>query len=283
MGLSGKAELAGKYLKLAYNAGFDDTNHMQNDPDFDKVRGKKAFNEVLEEIVADKARKEADTGEMMWFRGEAFFRCQMHFPKNFDPEKEYPLVVGLHGLGDAPEHYVGLKTRFQNQDFIFAVPQAAISPSQRQLRRRYSWYLWGTDKAEEAVEMAALYIASTVRAIHRKYNISETTALGFSQGASYSIIMGVKYHRLFDRVAAFGGWIDPSIVTDADLQEVENLEVFIAHGRNDKVCPYTGAVSAVALLEKHGIDVVFESFDGGHKIDRETFRKAEAWLLRDKP
>ncbi len=49
-GLLGNEELAVKYLEHAYENGFTNLEHIQNDPDFDKVRNGKEFAALIKQL-----------------------------------------------------------------------------------------------------------------------------------------------------------------------------------------------------------------------------------------
>jgi predicted esterase len=93
---------------------------------------------------------------------------------------------------------------------------------------------------------------------------SRIVPVGFSDGASYALSLALANPRLFrSAVAIAPGFVIPS--SRRDLTQ----NIFIAHGRADKVLPFDDARRAVAApLQQAGYHVSFHAFDGGHHIDR---------------
>jgi phospholipase/carboxylesterase len=85
---------------------------------------------------------------------------------------------------------------------------------------------------------------------------------GFSDGASYSLSMGLCNGDLFSHVAAFS----PEYMSPP--QTVGQPKVFVSHGRSD---PFINVVSTrngiVPDLRSRGYTVDYVEFDGGHTID----------------
>lgn len=55
--------------------------------------------------------------------------------------------------------------------------------------------------------------------------------------------------------------------------------VFISHGRNDPVLPFsTSRDVIVPILRSGGYDVTFHEFDGGHVVPAEVSEAALDWL-----
>jgi phospholipase/carboxylesterase len=55
--------------------------------------------------------------------------------------------------------------------------------------------------------------------------------------------------------------------------------VFQAHGRQDPVVPFAAGDRARVLLERHGFQVTWRPFSGGHTIPPETVRELGAFCF----
>ena len=96
---------------------------------------------------------------------------------------------------------------------------------------------------------------------------------GFSDGATYALSLGLINGDLFRRVAAFSpGFIIPGTPHGKP-------QFFVSHGMADRILPIDrcGRV-VVSRLQKHGYDVTFREFDGGHEIPAGIAREGMTWL-----
>ena len=98
---------------------------------------------------------------------------------------------------------------------------------------------------------------------------SRIVPVGFSDGASYALSLALANPRLFrSAVAIAPGFVIPS--TRQDLTQ----NIFIAHGKADKVLPFDDARRAVvAPLQQAGYRIRFRAFEGGHHVDRQSLNE----------
>ncbi|MFQ5906518.1 MAG: hypothetical protein ACE5JA_08090 [bacterium] len=279
-GLLGKASLAAKYLERAVRAGFGDIEHMRGDPDFDKVRGRRIFDETVDSIALRIEGKEKLAGKVLHVGAPALFKCRIRLPENYDSTLTYPLVVALHGLGSNPDRFITLWEKMGEPELIFASPQAPYAFSVGG-GVGYSWgirvsgdeELW-----EKASAMTEEYIVEAVQNLSKHYKADRVYLLGFSQGCAFAYGAGVKHHSLFDGLICFGGWLDTDWLTEEAVRAARGLKVFIAHGKDDRVVKYEEGIKAKEILENHGWSVTFRDFRGGHRVPAEAARQAAEWI-----
>jgi phospholipase/carboxylesterase len=99
---------------------------------------------------------------------------------------------------------------------------------------------------------------------------------GFSDGASYALILGLANGDLFASVAAFS----PGFLSVA-ASPVGRPRIFISHGLKDEILPVDrSSRPIVSTLGKLGYDVTFRSFDGRHSLPPEIVRAGMDGLFR---
>jgi len=90
--------------------------------------------------------------------------------------------------------------------------------------------------------------------------------LGFSDGASYALSLGVANPQLFSAVIA----LSPGMFV-APGRSDPRQRVFVAHGRSDHVLSFANTrETIVGDLRGEGVDLRFRPFAGDHQIDPEA-------------
>ena len=274
-----EVELTSLYLQRAVLAGYRDVDFIREDPDFDLVRDDPLFTETMRHIAAALGESPEYQGEVLMFQGEALFRCLIMLPEDYDPYREYPLVVGLHGYGDSPEYFIQLWSRFYRPDFIYACPRGPYSYTENNTSF-YSWF--PVNNAEhltpDADTASAEYVVSLVHRIKDEYLVSEVFLFGFSQGCGLTWLTGLYYPEEFDGLIGFGGSLDTAFVNSDLIGDVSDLRAFVASGTLDDSAGPEQGEAAADYLRGLGIETVFRTWEGYHMVSRDMLRQAQQWM-----
>jgi len=267
-GLLGETKLAAKYLERAVKAGYNDIEHIKLDTDFDKVRSQKLFDDAMINIAKLIEAKQESLGQMLLINGKAIFEARIKLPKNYDPEKSYPLLIGLHGKGGNADSFITLWNSFFEPDFIYVALQGAY-PVITAAEIGYSWTLGVANDSgvpDDDIYMAVEYIAQTAGGIAKNYKISKTYLMGFSQGATFAYLTGISYPDRFDGIFCFGSRFPANLLSEEAVKNAAGkLRVFLSHGKNESGDSYNQAITAREALKSYGYDVTFRGYDGGHE------------------
>ena len=101
-------------------------------------------------------------------------------------------------------------------------------------------------------------------------------AVGFSDGASYALSLGLTNGDLFTRLIAFSpGFMAPATVRGEP-------PIFVSHGIHDRVLPIDRCSRRIVpVLERGGYKVRYREFDGAHAVPRSVAREALGWFRPD--
>lgn len=273
-------ELAALYLRRAVNAGYSDFDYILEDHDFDIVRNTPAFMELMDQISRIPVGPPEFSGDSILFDAKASFRCLLRFPEEFDDsEQAYPLLIGLHGFGDSPESFIRLWGYFESPDFIYACPCAPYTVSVHGIFG-YSWFRTGADSIEtlELDMISAEYVATVAENLREIYNISDVFLFGFSQGCGLTWLTGLRYPDEFSGLIGFGGRFDTDFIPESVVENVSGMNAFVANGTMDESVDFTEGANTVDILESYGMEVVFKSWNGPHRINRSILLKAQVWM-----
>jgi predicted esterase len=196
-------------------------------------------------------------------------------PRDFDPEKKYPLLVFLHGSASTETNITGWQDMIP-EGFI------ALGPRGRGPSNCYSWDNAQTD------------IAEAIQSVKESFPIDERNVFlaGFSMGGYGVYRTFYETPKTYRAIAVFSGaprlrlGTPPPDATLIDFTRKENLKgfkgvpVFISHGTRDRNVPYDATERFVDQLKRAGVPVQFHSeADKGHEAPNdETIRAFHAWI-----
>lgn len=85
--------------------------------------------------------------------------------------------------------------------------------------------------------------------------------VGFSDGATYALAMGLANGDLFHGIAAFSpGFLIP-------VENVGKPTIFVSHGRQDSILPIDSCSRRIVpVLQRAGYSVTYKEFDGDHEV-----------------
>jgi phospholipase/carboxylesterase len=219
--------------------------------------------------------------DKLYFKSSALFQCLIQLPEDFENNKNYKLVIGMHGGGSTPENLINLWRDSETTNFIYAVPQAPYSWLIGE-SMGYDWSFWPSGDAglmKRASNITTEYIADLTNFLNQQYKIKETYLLGFSQGAIFSYIGGIKNFQLIDGLIIFSGpgLLKPLIspfaeepitnwLSEESIEAANSLRVILVHGKDDQRVKYELGIQSKDVLKSYDYDVTFYDFTGGHVV-----------------
>jgi phospholipase/carboxylesterase len=197
-----------------------------------------------------------------------------YYPLNVDPAHDavlfvpttaasasIPLIVMLHGAGGT----VGAVQQVYDLGEKYGI--AVLAPKSLGA----TWDLAsGAGFAQDVVS-----INKALQSTFQKINVdaAHIALVGFSDGASYALSLGLPNGDLFTHVIAFS----PGFMAAPARKGKPSF--FLAHGKDDSVLPIENTQSnIVPYLRGLGYTVRFDSFEGGHHIDANEGDLAMKWF-----
>jgi len=174
-----------------------------------------------------------------------------------------PLMVTLHGAGGGGDGR-GLG-RFGEAG---ALGVALLLP----LSRGPSWDIIVEGRFGPDVELIDAALAATFDRI--AVDPSAIALAGFSDGASYALTLGLANGDLFPfLIGASPGFV-------VDVERHGDPDVFVSHGRRDKVLPIDQTSRRIVpQLRGAGYDVTYVEFEGGHELPAQIVQRSIRWFL----
>jgi phospholipase/carboxylesterase len=184
-------------------------------------------------------------------------------PKGYKRDKPTPLLIWLHGAGgsgNVSENMAALADEF---GFIVLAPDS----------RDWTW-----DAILGQYGPDVDYLQRALKQTLTRYNLDRDRIWlgGFSDGASYSLSLGISYGDIFRKIyAGAPGVMQP-------IEANGKPAIFISHGRQDQTMPIDETSRKfVPRLKALGYDVTYEEYDARHQLPPEMLRKVIEWFNKN--
>jgi predicted esterase len=180
-----------------------------------------------------------------------------------------PLLIILHGAGGYPPGFLQkMEPVADKLGLVLIAPHSLDRTWDLIVNMRTEEQPWqGLDAHRLDQSLADLFKRSAV-------DPTRVVLLGFSDGASYALSLGLANPKLFTTVIA----LSPGML--APLRRFDHEQkVFIAHGRSDHVLPFLATRDIADALRRGGVNVRFRPFDGDHQIDPESLTEGLEWAF----
>ncbi len=205
--------------------------------------------------------------------------CIVQLPTGYDPQRAYPLVLGLHGFRSSAVRFASNWSAFDAPQFIYACPNGPY-PVQGSAEQ-YSWVLLNTGQleAEERSQRYAVdYAAAAIAALKQQYKVSQVFVLGFSQGGSLAYQLGVENAGTIAGIACLAAPLEGPWISGRTLMGAAGLPVLLGGAAADTVVPLEQVQSARDALSAHGLQVEYFEYDSGHTFSAAELRHVQRWF-----
>jgi phospholipase/carboxylesterase len=185
----------------------------------------------------------------------------LYLPPQYAHGTAIPLVLLLHGAGGTG---AGIARRFKSIADDLGI--AYVAPDSTAV----SWDR--KDRLASDVEFIDRALAVAFRRISTTPD--RLRIGGFSDGASYSLSVGLTNGDLFTRILALSpGFCGPAL-------QRGKPRLYFTHGTRDEILPIDiTSRRIVPMLQRAGYSVEYHEFDGTHETPPEVTRPAFEWLI----
>lgn len=217
------------------------------------------------------------SAQSLWVEAKVLVPLRVELPSGADPSRTYPLVLLLHGSGGTAEAMMALRDRLGPSSFLLAAPQGPYP-----MGNGFRWFhpshdpkLWARTDAH-SVEL----IQRVIEALRQRHQVGGIYLLGHSEGAGLAYLAAARLPREVAGVLAFGAGKPGDILGKVDLAALKGMPHFLAHGRQDRLIPYSDVPSRLATWKEAEVPTTFEGYFGGHDLSQAPMSAAGAWILK---
>ena len=186
----------------------------------------------------------------------------LYVPPSYNATVPMPMLVWLHGAGGSGNVSANMTSLADEFGFIVLAPDS----------REWTWDAilgqYGPD-----VE----YLQRAMKQTLSRYAIDKARIWlgGFSDGASYSLSLGISFGDVFKKIyAGAPGVMQP-------IEANGKPPIFISHGRQDPTMPIDETSRKfVPRLKALGYEITYKEYDGRHQLPPEILREVIEWYVK---
>jgi phospholipase/carboxylesterase len=200
---------------------------------------------------------------------------ELRKPKQITPDKRYPALFLMHGIGSNEQNLLSLVEGLEDSFYIFSIRGHLSHPP------GYTFFtIEGFGKPHrEVFDNGVSKLTSFIDYACEQYpvDLSRLYLLGFSQGAILSMTLGLTLGNRIKGIVALSGFVKD----EYNIKNVEQLSLFISHGEMDQILPFEWGKANNDLFKKLGASVTFETYQEGHTVSYKNHQDFTKWLRSD--
>lgn len=207
-----------------------------------------------------------------------------YIPPSIPQGTRAPLLVLLHGAGrEGAEMVERFRTEADRHGIILLAPKSAGATWDTVLQYNPDYGSFAplaklppnNPPMSFGADVGRVDRAVSLLFQHAAIDPKRIGLLGFSDGATYALALGLRNPQLFDTVIALSpGFAYPTM-------RKAPQRVFLAHGIKDRILPFINSKrEIVPNLQRHGYKVDFVRFEGGHELPDDVVAQAMSFFLR---
>lgn len=202
--------------------------------------------------------------------------------RNSEIKKNSPSIFLLHGYGSNKEDLFSLEGYLPKNHTIISLEAPILLPfggftwfevNQADILNK-SYY-----KKKDEVDEIANIIIDNIDKLSSIFelNKSDTTVLGFSQGASICWKLGLDYSEKIRRILPISSYINLNVF-DNKVDKYNNILAYTSHGLYDDIIPISLVKETILELKKYNDNITFEEFESAHTINQENLSSIMKWI-----
>ena len=204
-------------------------------------------------------------------------------PDDYNPDREYPLIILLHGYGSNMADLAGLTPAISRTEYLYVCPNAPTAFDLGMGQTGYAWAnFYGDSYAQEALDSEARFM-DFLDEVEERYRVRKDQLIlgGFSQGGMMTYQIGLPRPEKFAGLFALSATVKEPDIIQPRLPERREQPVFVAHGTSDMIAPIDAGRESIDLLREWGYSPEYHEFEGmAHEIRQEVIDELVGWLKR---
>jgi phospholipase/carboxylesterase len=186
--------------------------------------------------------------------------------------KEKPVLFLLHGTGGDENSLLALAEIIDPKASVLSVRGNVLEQGMPRFFRRVAEGVFDMEDLKFRTEELKNFLDEMSN--EHDFDRQNIIAIGYSNGANIAANLLFNYENVLK-----GAILHHPMVPnrEAVVQNQQGVEVFIAAGVNDPICPQEESIDLQQFLTDAGANVTLEWESFGHQLTMNEVQKAKAW------
>lgn len=191
----------------------------------------------------------------------------------FTPGSSGRTILALHGTGGTEHDLVPLAQQIDPLAGVLSPRGQVLENGMPRFFRRVSEGVFDEEDLVRRTHDLAKFVSDSAE--RYKFELSETIALGYSNGANIACSLLLLEPGLIAGAAL----LRPMVPIFPDpLPDLRGTSALVSAGHFDPIVPTNNARKLVSLLEDSGADVTARFENAGHGLTEQTVATTEQWF-----
>lgn len=205
------------------------------------------------------------------------FYYEIRYPENMDPNKNYPVIFALHGIGSHERNILGMLDAVKDEFILIG------------LRGEYPFHNGYTFfniikigfPIREQFDKCVQDITDFICYATEKYPIDPERryVFGFSMGAILAMTLPTVMGNQLKGAVACTGYIPRFVKEEYKIAPMDQVAMYISHGTFDEKFPLEIGDSNAEFFQGRSKSVHYSIFETGHQIIPENEQDYVSWLF----
>jgi phospholipase/carboxylesterase len=189
------------------------------------------------------------------------------------PKTDFKIMIVMHGLGDSLEPY-----KILTQEVNVTNCHYLLLNAPEEYYGGFAWY-WPAPEDPKAmmVNPVTLILKEVQALIEEGFKKEDILLCGFSQGGCMALASAMAFGEKLGGVIALSPKTYPFMLDEVPTSFLKT-PLFISHGTQDSVIPFTDVKNWSDKLEESHSDLSFQEYEMGHEIDIDEIHDLRDWL-----
>jgi predicted esterase len=200
-------------------------------------------------------------------------------PSDYTPDRSWPLVMALHGMGRREDVMRRQLAPLLNEPWIFCFPRGVLPFEMRKPGRTrigYAWYVFDGDQDALRLSMkeSCRWLLELRRALASRYATVASAVVGFSQGGYLAGVLATREPGSFSAAACIAGRLKWEFMPDGGGARLAQIH----GGLDESVAPELARQALEGARGKGYACDYFEDPQAGHEISAPMLEFLRQWL-----
>jgi phospholipase/carboxylesterase len=207
------------------------------------------------------------------------YEYTVHCPKNMNPDKKYPVIFGLHGIGYNENDMLELVENVK-EEFILIGIRGNLT-----YEKGYAYYFLKSygNPERELFDSSMENMEAFIEEACEQYPIDRDRKylIGFSQGAILSMSLALVLGESIKGVVAMNGYIPEFVKEEFPLKSIQQTSFLVTQGEKDQIFSLPVGLENYEYLRQHAGSVKYTIYPAGHEVTAEMKCDLVSWIAND--